>query len=278
VSADPIVDAEVVGTEIVPQGATATPQTIFRTDDPMEIMQRTAEVATALKQFVKDQGLLSQISGRDYIVVEGWQMAGMMLGVTPGKVTTLPVEHGWEAIVELHDRTGRIVGSGEAECLDTEKAWKSHEDYARKSMAQTRAVGKAFRNTFGFIAKAAGMEATPAEEMPPEQPAAQGPPYGPETDDKILAQTRRAIAFLLSIESGDEQVTEVLRAIAKEADGYLPVVASAAICRIAKTVRDGTPAAVSGEPVAPFAESTSASVDEFADAFTKPLGGTDEVG
>lgn len=68
-----IPEAEVVAssTEVV----AATPAAmIFKTEDPMEIMQRTAEVATALKQFVKDQGLVSQISGRDYLLVEGWQM------------------------------------------------------------------------------------------------------------------------------------------------------------------------------------------------------------
>jgi hypothetical protein len=157
---------EVPGTDIVPA---ATPQTIFKTDDPMEIMQRTTEVAEALKQFIAAQGLVSRISGRDYIVVEGWQMLGMMLGVTPVVTATRQTDEGWEAIVELHDRSGRVVGAGEAECLATERTWKNRDDYARRSMAQTRAIGKAFRNTFGFIAKAAGFEATPAEEMPAEQ-------------------------------------------------------------------------------------------------------------
>jgi hypothetical protein len=193
--ADPITDAEVVGTgtDIVPAGQ---PQTIFKTDDPVEIMQRTTEVASALKQFIGAQGLVSKISGRDYIVVEGWQMLGMMLGVTPGRVTTAQVPDGWAASVELHDRTGRVVGMGEAECLTGERAWKSRDDYARKSMAQTRAIGKAYRNTFGFIAKAAGFEATPAEEMPQEQPALQssngGRPLKPESVAKVITAIKTA--------------------------------------------------------------------------------------
>lgn len=159
-----VVDGEVEQhTEVVPHQAA---ETLFRTDDPMEIMRKTSEIATSLRQFVKDQGLVARISNRDYIVVEGWQMLGMMLGVLPVVSRTTAIEHGWEAVVELRDRTGRVVGSGEAECLETESAWKTRDDYARRSMAQTRAVGKAFRNTFGFIAKAAGFEATPAEEMP----------------------------------------------------------------------------------------------------------------
>src|ERR1700693_1688062 len=103
----------------------------------MEIMQRTSEIATALKEFIKKQGLVAKISGRDYIVVEGWQMLGMMLGVTPGHVTTTEIPNGWSASVQLHDRSGRVVGMGEAECLATEKTWKGRDDYARKSMAQT---------------------------------------------------------------------------------------------------------------------------------------------
>jgi hypothetical protein len=112
-------------------------------------------------------------------------------------------------------------------------------------------------------------EHLPGADVPATPEAAQGPPYGPEADDKILLQTRKAIAWLLSVESGDEQVTEVLRAIAKEADGYLPSVASGAICRVAKTVRDGTPAAVSGDP-------SERPVDAFADEFTRPLEASDE--
>ena len=34
------------------------------------------------------------------------------------------------------------------------------------SMAQTRALGKAYRMALGWIMKMAGYEATPAEEMP----------------------------------------------------------------------------------------------------------------
>ncbi len=39
------------------------------------------------------------------------------------------------------------------------------DEYAILSMAQTRAVGKAFRNQLAWLMKAAGFEATPAEEM-----------------------------------------------------------------------------------------------------------------
>lgn len=196
-----------VGTEVVPA---AQPSTIFRTDDPMEIMQRTTEVAGALKEFIGRQGLVSRISNRDYIVVEGWQMLGMLLGVTPGSVITRPVTDGWEAVVELHDRSGRVVGGGEAECLASERTWKSRDDYARRSMAQTRAIGKAYRNTFGFIAKAAGFEATPAEEMPREEPAQAQQPEA--ATSKPLSEANRE-KVLLAIEDAKQPVPLVLASV-----------------------------------------------------------------
>jgi hypothetical protein len=232
-----IMDAEVVeepGTEIdrIPSSGA-----LFKTDDPVEIMERTAEVASALKEFVKAQGLTSVISGRDYLLVETWQMLGMMLGVTPGKVTSYPVEHGWESIVDLHDRSGRVVGSGSAECLDTEKTWKSRDDYARKSMAQTRAVGKAFRNTFGFIAKAAGYETTPAEEMPARDAARTGPPYGDAASEAQVESARNAIAYLADTTPDSNLVGLLLNQI-EQAAGYLPHFTLAQITRVARAVRN----------------------------------------
>lgn len=223
---EPITDAEIVedpGTSLAVQQQ--TPTTIFKTDDPMEIMQRTSEVASALKEFIGKQGLVSKISGRDYIVVEGWQMLGMMLGVTPGKVTTTPIADGWQSQVELHDRTGRSVGMGEAECLSTEKTWKSRDDYARRSMAQTRAIAKAYRNTFGFIAKAAGFEATPAEEMPQEHAQPQPVPQanGAESPRLTKAQLERTLAAIDAKNPAPEYLGLILGKVGVESPDELTV-------------------------------------------------------
>ena len=42
---------------------------------------------------------------------------------------------------------------------------RSFDEYAICSMAQTRAVGKAYRLLIGWLMKSAGYEATPLEEM-----------------------------------------------------------------------------------------------------------------
>jgi hypothetical protein len=109
---------------------------------------------------------------------------GAMLGIAP--VTREVKElrspegevYGFEARVELVNRAGEVVGGGIGECSWAETTWGAREPYALKSMAQTRATGKAFRLALGFVMAAAGFEATPAEEMPQE--SASGPTQAPE--------------------------------------------------------------------------------------------------
>jgi hypothetical protein len=61
--------------------------------------------------------------------------------------------------------TGAVVATGIALCTNAEKTKKYFDEYAILSMAQTRAIGKAYRNLLAWLMKAAGFEATPAEEM-----------------------------------------------------------------------------------------------------------------
>jgi hypothetical protein len=61
--------------------------------------------------------------------------------------------------------TGNVVATGIALCSNAEKTKRYFDEYAILSMAQTRAIGKAYRNLLAWLMKAAGFEATPAEEM-----------------------------------------------------------------------------------------------------------------
>lgn len=61
--------------------------------------------------------------------------------------------------------TGQKIGEGHAVCSNAEVKKATFDEYAIFSMAQTRAIGKAYRNHIGFIMSAAGFENTPAEEM-----------------------------------------------------------------------------------------------------------------
>lgn len=168
--------------------------TLFHTDDPVEVIARASATATALAGVIKKQKLATFISGREHVRVEGWTLLGSMLGVFPVVVWTKPVERdgaqiGWEARVEARTRDGAVVGAAEAECLATEKTWGSRDDYARKSMAQTRATSKAMRGPLGFVMTLAGFDATPMEEMPREEaPRASQSAPKPKADPKPAAE------------------------------------------------------------------------------------------
>lgn len=163
--------------EVVVRSSAET--TLFRTEDPQEIVARATEMATVLAKVLKEQKLTSMINGREHVRVEGWTFCGTMLGVFPVCVWTRPVQEGWEARVEARTRDGAVVGAAEAECLRSEKTWKTRDDYAIRSMAQTRATSKALRLPLGFIVSLAGFEATPAEEIPDESGTVT---FNPETD------------------------------------------------------------------------------------------------
>ena len=159
-----IIEAEVVGTDLEP----VSHGNLFRTEDPVEIVRRASEVADTLAAVLRDRKLTSNISGKEHVRVEGWTLLGTMLGVFPVVEWTRQVADGWEARVEARTLAGQVVGAAEAECLRTERTWKGRDDYALRSMAQTRAVSKALRGPLGFVVTLAGYEATPAEEMPAE--------------------------------------------------------------------------------------------------------------
>ena len=151
--------------EIVPVEQPA-PLTLFGTDDPVKVVAQATAVAQSLAAVLDKQKLYSAIQGKRYVRVEGWTLLGSMLGVFPVCVWTRATEDGWEARVEARTRSGAIVGAAEAECTRGEKTWAERDDYALRSMAQTRATSKALRLPLGFVVALAGFEATPAEEVP----------------------------------------------------------------------------------------------------------------
>lgn len=146
--------------------------TLFRTDDPAEVLTEASKVASALKDVLRQQGMVQNIKGREHVRVEGWQTLGSMLGVVPVVAWTRELEDGWEARVEARTLDGRVVGAAEAMCTRRESMWKSRDPYALRSMAQTRATSKALRGPLGFVVTLAGYDATPAEEMPHDAPEA----------------------------------------------------------------------------------------------------------
>lgn len=141
-----------------------------------------------LAKLIKEKGLSSNIQGKQFVNVEGWQFAGASLGLMPIITETIDLtrrgtepgqlEIKYMAKCEVRNiNTGQLVATGVALCSNFEHSKKRFDEYAILSMAQTRAIGKAYRNLLAWLMKAAGFEATPAEEMdfvtpePPKKPS-----------------------------------------------------------------------------------------------------------
>ena len=148
-------------TEVIPV------PTLFGTDDPERIVFLATARSKALAPIIEREKLYVIINDRKHVRIEGWTFLGSMSGVFAVPVWTRPIADGWEARVEARTLSGIVVGAAEAQCEHSEESgnWTSKDDYALRSMAQTRAASKALRLPLGFIMVLSGYEATPAEEM-----------------------------------------------------------------------------------------------------------------
>lgn len=132
---------------------------------PSDIMN----FATNLRDLIVQNKLFTAIKGKNYVNVEGWQIAGAFTGTFPIVESVENLSEGntykYRAEVSLRDKEGNKVGYGVAICTNKEPGKTNFDEYAVASMAQTRAVGKAYRMKIGWLLKVAGYETTPAEEM-----------------------------------------------------------------------------------------------------------------
>jgi len=140
-------------------------------------------VANTLAPLVRSQelvvkGLNKKNPEAEYVTVEGWEVLGTFLGIVP--VTTIIKEVkskqdrtvGYVARATLYQNPiiendeivgGTVIARAEAQA---DKSGFQKDLFAIASMAQTRALGKAYRMGLSWIMKMAGFEGTPAEEMP----------------------------------------------------------------------------------------------------------------
>ena len=220
-----ITEAEVVGAELAVVDH-QPPPALFKTDDPVEVIEKATAVANALKNVLDSQNLIQQIAGRakdnngnwitvtrEHVKVEGWTTLGAMLGVTAVCVGTEPIEKGFKATVEARMPDGRVVGRADAICTRAENRWGKADDYAVMSMAQTRATSKALRGPLGFVVALAGYATTPAEEMtgvaePAPEPEQNG---GAPAGGKPLSAAARG-RVVKAIEAADQPVNLMLKA------------------------------------------------------------------
>ena len=129
------------------------------------------KMAVILKEHIIRNKLYVPIAGKNYVQVEGWQFAGGLLKLIPRVAEVINLSSGtetkWQAKVELM-QGDKVISIGYAVCSNKEGKKKTFDEYAVLSMAQTRAIGKAYRNIIGWVMKLSGYEPTPVEEIKPD--------------------------------------------------------------------------------------------------------------
>ena len=139
--------------------------------DARVMVRAATTMANELASIIKQQGLAVRISGREYVRFEGWTTLATMNGYLPWEVSNERQDDGsYVATVELRRMSdGKALVRAVHECGgEDEKMWHDRPRYARRSMAVTRATGKACRMAFSWIMVLAGYHPTPFEEMPAE--------------------------------------------------------------------------------------------------------------
>lgn len=116
-----------------------------------------------------------RIQGRNYVQVEGWQAIATAHGcvASAGEVkrVTDADAAGYLAIGKVvRMDNGQTIATAEGFVGDDERMWAGRPVYARRAMAQTRAISRACRSAFAHVVvmMQANLETTPAEEVPLE--------------------------------------------------------------------------------------------------------------
>lgn len=140
---------------------------------PSERVNWGNTAAKELMKVVKEVGLSRKFGGdRPHLYAEAWQILARFSGYhgivdEPQEIyeDTPPRLIGFKAQAHVYDQDGREVSRATSYCMRDEPNWRNKPMFQLASMAQTRALSKAYRLELGWIAVLAGYSATPAEEM-----------------------------------------------------------------------------------------------------------------
>jgi hypothetical protein len=150
-------------------------QEIVMTDQPTPLaqMQRAKAIAKEIASTVGH--LIVNIQGRQYPTVAWWQAVGWAFNVTSTEVEVTKQATGEDGSVEymavvaiVRIDTGETVSRGSAIASSAERAPWGRSAFSVRSMAITRATGRAYRHGCAIIPHLLKIESTPAEEMPIE--------------------------------------------------------------------------------------------------------------
>lgn len=130
------------------------------------LMKTATDVAGVCRQIVMTTAM--ELQGRRYVKVEGWMSIAAAYGCVPSIREVVEEERGIRAVAELRRHDGTVLATAEGYVGLDEPKWANQPMYARRGMAQTRAVSRVCRSVFAFVVTLidSGLQTTPAEEIP----------------------------------------------------------------------------------------------------------------
>lgn len=152
---------------------------------PDQVVENASKVARSLVPVIEQARLYKDIQGRRHVLVDGWTTLGAMIGLLPQTESRrLDREGGdeiaYEAICRvIQPTTGKVFTVADAMASSKERGTWGRNEFSIRSMAQTRATGKAFRLALGWVMNLAGYEACPGEEMDEGHPGPAKAPQAP---------------------------------------------------------------------------------------------------
>ncbi len=144
-----------------------------KSEAPLALMRQATDVASVCKEIVTRTAM--ELQGKKYVRVEGWMSIAAAYGCVPSIRSVEEDERGVKAVAELRKHDGTVLATAEGYVGLDEPRWANQPMYARRGMAQTRAVSRVCRSVFAFVVTLidTGLSTTPAEEIPhDEKPAA----------------------------------------------------------------------------------------------------------
>lgn len=202
----------------------------------------------------------SNIQGRRYVAVEGWQSIALAHGCAASSGDVIRLEDGSVSATGRVVRidTGTVISSAEGYVGADEATWfggpvtdkwgktkilPKRADYAIRAMAQTRAISRACRSAFAHVVVMmnVGLSTTPAEEVSDEgfnqpvktinkegQISKPTPQNGTSTKSAVPMNKKYPVLFSASNGAWLAELARVLNAAETEADvveigGLIPV-------------------------------------------------------
>ena len=162
---------------------------------PLDVYRQSTDAANVCKEIVVATS--SNIQGRRYVAVEGWQAIAVAHGCVASAIDVRRITDegasGFAATGVLRRMSDGVeIGRAEGFVGDDERTWGKRDVYAKRAMAQTRAISRVCRSAFAHVVvmMKAGLATTPAEEVPHDQDTGEIVELSPHRDPTIPGITK----------------------------------------------------------------------------------------